>query len=610
MADDPFFAANITFLQSSILRPAEKRGTLMKNHTTKAALRVTVVYTVVAALWIFFSGRLLAFFVHDLDRYVSLEVYKGLGFVAVTSVLLYLGMKYQFGRMEQMHNERLAEVTRRENILHRLEHYLEVSPTVTWAGKLEDGKNRPVWVSENIQHLFGYSPSEILEPDRLEKIVPPEDFKNIQENLSKLREKGQLSQEFRLIKKDGTTIWVREDIRAAGSKNHPEDIVGTWTDITSEKEAKLALAESEERYRSLFEHAPNAIFISIDNRIALANMASVRLFGVNAADDLLGRSIFELFHPDCHDLIKERLELARNTTEALPSVEEKVLRFDGTIVDVEVSTAPFRYDGRQGTHVMVHDITRLKESERKLRELNAELERRVAERTAELEIRNGELETFTYSVSHDLKAPLRGIDGYSRLLLEDHYEHLDEEGRRFLEIIREAALRMSRLIDDLLDYSRMERRPMRTGSVNLRKLIDSTLRERGEEISKKGIDVKISLPFDTVTADGDGVSLALGNFLENAIKFSDPSRGPEIEIGGSENDSSWVIWVRDNGIGFDMSFHDRIFGIFQRLHRSEDYEGTGVGLAIVKKAVERMGGRTWAESTPGEGSTFYMELPK
>lgn len=582
----------------------------MKDSTTKPALRITLVYTVVAALWIFFSGRFLAFFIHDLSRHVSLEIYKGLGFVAVTSVFLYLGMKYQFGRMEQLHKESLDEVARRENILHRLEHYLEVSPTVTWAGKLEDGKNRPVWVSENIQHLFGYTPSEILEPDRLEKIILPEDFKNIQENLSKLRKKGQISHEFRLIKNNGTTVWVREDIRAVGGKNHPEDIVGTWTIITKQKEAELSLAESEERYRSLFENAPVAVFVNHNDRVVMVNRACVELFEAEEAGQLLGRSIYDIFHPSLHEIIKKRIFLVRERKEQVPVLEEKILTLGGRSVDVEVSSAPFVYQGKPALHVILRDITERKEAERKLRELNAELEQRVADRTAELESRNRELERFTYSVSHDLKAPLRGIDGYSRLLLEDHAENLDEEGRQFLRIIRGEALRMSRLIDDLLDYSRMERRPMELGTVDIGSLIDSVLMEKRQTIKELGADVKVSVPFETIRGDADGLALALRNYVDNALKFSDASETPRLTIGGEENDRFWTIWVRDKGIGFDMSFHDRIFDIFQRLHRSEDYEGTGVGLAIVKKAVERMGGQTWAESTPGEGSTFYMEIPK
>jgi signal transduction histidine kinase len=239
----------------------------------------------------------------------------------------------------------------------------------------------------------------------------------------------------------------------------------------------------------------------------------------------------------------------------------------------------------------------------------AELEQRVAERTAELNARNRELETFSYSVSHDLKAPLRGIDGYSRLLLEDYADKLDDEGRTFLHTIRRAALQMNQLIDDLLAYSRLERRPLQSGLVNLRALVDSLLAEREGELRARGMAVNIELPCASVLADPDGLVLALRNLLDNALKFTQATPQPAIEIGGREGENGCIIWVRDNGIGFDMKFHDRIFDIFQRLHRAEEYPGTGVGLAIVSKAIERMGGRAWAQSEPGQGATFYLELP-
>ncbi len=582
----------------------------MKDSTTKPALRITLAYAVVAALWIFFSGRFLAFLVHDPSRYINLEVYKGMGFVAVTSILLYLGMKRQFTRMEQMHKERLAEVARKENVLHRLEHYLKVSPTVTWAGRIEKGEIRPVWFSENLQQLLGFSSSEALEPDWWRKHVHPEDLPGIDCQISDLFEKGSLGREYRLFCKDGSVIWVREEMRTSGSGRHAEDVVGTWTIITRQKKAELSLAESEKRYRSLFENSPVAVFINQNDRVVMANRACLKLCEAKEPDHLLGRSIYTLFHPEFHELIKKRISLVREQNKEVPTTEEKILTLNGTEVYVEVSTAPFTLHGKPALHVILRDITESKEAERKLRELNTELEQRVAERTAELENRNRELETFTYSVSHDLKAPLRGIDGYSRLLLEDHYENLDAEGRNFLEIIRGASQQMSRLIDDLLDYSRMERRPLKSGTVDIGSLVDSVLFEKREEIKTLGADVKVSVPFETIRGDADGLALALRNYVDNALKFSDPSGKPEIEIGGEETRRSWRIWVRDTGIGFDMSFHDRIFGIFQRLHRPEDYQGTGVGLAIVKKAVERMGGRTWAESVPGEGSTFFLEVPK
>ena len=240
----------------------------------------------------------------------------------------------------------------------------------------------------------------------------------------------------------------------------------------------------------------------------------------------------------------------------------------------------------------------------------ATLEQRVAERTAELAAVNKELETFTYSVSHDLKAPLRGIDGYSRLLLHEHAERLNDEGRSFLHTIRKAVAQMSRLIDDLLAYSRLERRALHVGQVNARALIDKLLAERSDELRARTVTTRVELPFETVTAEAEGLAQAIRNLLDNALKFTQGVAAPAIDIGGRETERTRILWVRDNGIGFDMRYHERLYGIFQRLHRAEDYPGTGVGLAIVKKAVERMGGQVWAESVPGQGATFYVEVPR
>jgi signal transduction histidine kinase len=243
-----------------------------------------------------------------------------------------------------------------------------------------------------------------------------------------------------------------------------------------------------------------------------------------------------------------------------------------------------------------------------VRAYNQELEQRVQERTADLEAKNKELETFTYSVSHDLKAPLRGIDGYSRLLLEDHASRLDPEGLAFLQTIRRATTQMNQLIEDLLSYSRLERRNLTEATVDLKNLVDQIIRERKLDIESKNIHVKVDVPPQFVKIDGKALEQALRNVMDNAIKFASPDRVPEILIQLLSEDGKYILKVQDNGIGFDMKYHDKIFDIFQRLHLSETYPGTGIGLALVKKAMQRLGGTSWATSELDQGSTFYLEF--
>ena len=237
-----------------------------------------------------------------------------------------------------------------------------------------------------------------------------------------------------------------------------------------------------------------------------------------------------------------------------------------------------------------------------------ELEQRVEERTQELEEANRELEAFTYTVSHDLKSPLRGLVGFCQALEEDYGDRLDETGRRYLATIRNSGRRMGHLIDDLLRYARVERRAIECRPVALKPMLDQLLQDFVEEMETRGLTVTEDLAVGEVMAEREGLREVLANLLSNAVKFS-PARDGNITLRSYRDGDRVVMAVADQGIGFDMKYHDRIFGIFERLHRQEEYPGTGVGLAIVRRVAERHGGRAWAESEVGRGSVFYFAVP-
>jgi len=251
----------------------------------------------------------------------------------------------------------------------------------------------------------------------------------------------------------------------------------------------------------------------------------------------------------------------------------------------------------------------LSQSETRYRTLNMELVHRVTERTMELQQAYRELENFSYAVAHDLKAPLRSIDGFGAMLSDGYGDKLDDTGRRYLERMRRNALRMSELIDDLLAYARVDQRELQYDSVPLDSVVGLVLTELHDDIERYGVQVRVATANLSVLADKEGILLALRNLLQNAVKFSRQATPPTVSIDVEKQDDDVRVVIRDNGVGFDMIHHEKIFEMFQRLHRVDDIPGTGIGLAIVRKAVERMGGRVWANSAPGAGATFYLQLP-
>jgi light-regulated signal transduction histidine kinase (bacteriophytochrome) len=240
------------------------------------------------------------------------------------------------------------------------------------------------------------------------------------------------------------------------------------------------------------------------------------------------------------------------------------------------------------------------------------LEEQVAQRTQALEATNAELESFSYSVSHDLRAPLRAIDGFARILLEDHRAKLDPEAQRLLGVIDQNTRRMGQLIDDLLAFSRLGRKEIMTRRVDMEELtrtvVDEIRRAEAEQGRNGSLDIQIgSLP--AVPGDRALLRQVVSNLVQNAVKFTRGRSSARIEVGSRPDGTETVYYVKDNGAGFDPRYADKLFGVFQRLHSTEQFDGTGVGLAIVKRIVQRHGGRVWAEGQPDQGATFYFTLP-
>jgi PAS domain S-box-containing protein len=383
----------------------------------------------------------------------------------------------------------------------------------------------------------------------------------------------------------------------------------TVVNITESKKSEQQLLESEDKFKYVFDHSLIGKSITLPTGEVNVNKAFCDMMGYSAEEltklkwqDFTHPDDIEMTHNIINSILKDKLESVR--------FSKRYIKKDGSILWADISTT-LRLDCKgipQYFMTSVNDISERMLAEEILRNYSKNLEQSVIQRTEELEVANKELEAFTYSVSHDLRAPLRAVHGFSEILKEDYFKVLDDEGQRICSVISSSATQMSELIDDLLSFSRIGRSTVSATILNMEVIADTIAHELINQEQRK--DIKYSIgKLNEVTGDPNLIKNVWYNLISNAIKYSSKQNYPEIFI-NSRKEGDYIIYsVKDNGVGFEMQYADKLFGVFQRLHSEYEFEGNGVGLAIVKRIINKHGGRIWAESEVGNGATFSFSLP-
>jgi PAS domain S-box-containing protein len=465
-----------------------------------------------------------------------------------------------------------------------------------------DARGRIVEVNDKFCAISKYRRDELIGQDH--RIInsghhPKEFFRELWQTIGRA---GIWHGEIKNRAKDGSFYWVATTIVPfLDDQGKPRQYIAIRADITAHK----AAVEESERQVTLFDQTYDAVLAwKWQGPIEFWNRGAERLYGFTRAE-AIGRTSHQLLQTRFPEGL-EALLGALNRDGQWEGELEHTTRA-GQTIRVESRMVLVQMAGQGSVLEANRDITERRRIEQEIRQLNLVLEQRVRERTAELAAANRELEAFSYSVSHDLRAPLRAMDGFSQAVLEDFGPLLPAEGHRYLETIRTSAQRMGALIDDLLAFARLNRHPLRRQPIDTFRLVNSALADLGSPWPERKIEVRVD---DLPACWGDPSLLRQVwlNLLSNALKYTRKSAVAEIVVAAAERQGEVEYSVADNGAGFDMDYADKLFGVFQRLHRTEDFEGTGVGLAIVQRIVQRHGGRVWAEGKVDGGATFHFTL--
>lgn len=509
----------------------------------------------------------------------------------------------------------ITEQKRVEQVLRKSEKDLRDAQRVAHTGSWDwDARTDRITWSEEYYRIYGFDPAQPA-PGYEEhlKAYTPESAARLDAAVKRNMETGEPYQlDLELVRPEGEVRWITA--RSETRRDALGQIIGlrgTAQDITERMQAEEQLRRSEHRLAEAQRMAHLGNW-ELDLRSNVLNWSDeiYRIFEIEPEKfGAFYEAFLSAIHPDDRDLVNQVYTDSVNDKKPYDIVH-RLLMEDGRVKYVnEKCETYYGEDGRPLRSVgTAHDITAQKVADIALSTLKDDLENRVRVRTAELEAANKELESFSYSVSHDLRTPLRAIDGFSRILLDDYTDKLDDEGKRLLKVVRDNTSRMGQLIDDILKFSRVGRLELGFCEVDMEKLA----REVFEELRPDVADAKLQLEIEPVLpASGDAAMMrqVWVNLLSNAIKFSRPRAAARIKVGSFKEGDETIYFVKDNGVGFDMRYADKLFGVFQRLHGVTEFEGTGIGLAIVKRIVTRHAGRVWAEGKVDEGATIYFALP-
>jgi PAS domain S-box-containing protein len=471
-----------------------------------------------------------------------------------------------------------------------------------------DGSLDLDWVAGAFETITGFDFEGYVASGGWRAHLHPDDVQKDRGDIKRLQQGQTIISDVRTFAADGRIVWVRSYAQPEwdGKRKRLIGIFGAVQDITAQKEAELALRLSESRYRMLYRQnpAPMLVYERPSMRIIDVNDAFVDHYGYTQ-EEACSFELKDLYPPEEQERITE---LARVLKGYQNVGEWHHLKKDGTVMTIIACSHDLELDGKSARVAVMTDVSERKKAEDRIKRINIELEQRVLDRTAQLKASNEELESFSYSVSHDLRTPLRGMSGYAHFLREDYGDILPDQGKEYLNQIESSARRMDNLITGLLKMSRLSRQACERHEVHPHMVVEDAWINLKNDLGARQIQFVVDdLP--VCMADPLLLKQVYINLLSNAIKFTRTREEARIQVGYNHEEDRIVYWVKDNGIGFDMHYAQNLFEPFLRAPEHEEVEGYGIGLSIVKRIILKHGGEIWAESQPDRGATFFFTIP-